>query len=336
MGASAEPRGGTGMTVRPWVRRLLSVLLIGAAFAFLLREILRNLDALRGFDWHFRPVLLLLSLAGLVLVLGAGVAFWAAVLRSFGVEAPFVPLARTWFLANLSRYIPGAVWQFMSLAQFGGAAGLTPVLSITSLLVQMGFMLLSAAAIGVVVLPTSPLGEAYPLVGQLRWLAPLALLAVHPAVVRALVGVMGRLSKRRTVAWTASWGRSLVLLLLAGLLWWAYGVVFFLFLRSFVDLPVTLLPAVTAVHALAFLVGYLAVFAPAGLGFKDAALTLLLTGLAIPSSVAASLAVLARLWSIAGEVLPALALLPRGVRRAGPSAEEGSAPDPARPDVGPP
>lgn len=299
------------MTISPRVRRLISFILIAAAFAFLGREIVRNFDALREFDWQLRPGMLLLSLLALMVVLVAGVGYWAIVLRGFGVRAPFVPLARTWFLANLSRYIPGVVWQFVSLAQFGGGAGLTPVLSITSLLVQMGFMLLSAAAIGLYVLPATPLGDAYPLLGELRWLAPLALLAVHPALIRTLVGVMGRLSRRATVEWTGSWVEGVGLLLLATLLWLAYGVAFFLFLRAFVSLPLALLPTVTAIHALAFLVGYLAFFAPAGLGFKDAALTLLLAGF-LPSSVAASLAVLGRLWSIAGESIPAVLLLPEG------------------------
>jgi len=298
------------VTISPRLRRLISFLLIAAAFAFLAREIVRNFDAVREFDWQLRPAVLALSLVALMVVLAAGVAFWALVLRSFGVRIPLLPLARTWFLANLSRYIPGVVWQFVSLAQFSGAAGLTPVLSITSLLVQMGFMLLSAAGIGVIVLPLSPLGDAYPLLRDLRWLAPLALLGVHPAVIRAMVGVLARVSRRTTVEWRGSWRMGLVLLLLATLLWLAYGLAFFFFLRAFVPLPPTLLPAVTAIHAFAFLVGYLAFFAPAGLGFKDAALTLLLAGL-LPTSVAASLAVLARLWSIAGEAIPALFLLPR-------------------------
>lgn len=316
------------MTLRPWLRRLISALLIGAAFAFLAREIFRNLDALREFDWQFRPGLLLLSVAGLVVVLLAGVAYWGIVLRTFGLRTPFIPLARTWFLANLSRYIPGVVWQFVSLAQFSGAAGLRPVLAITSLLVQMGFMLLSAGALGLVVLPGSPLGAAYPILEQLRWLAPLVLVAVHPWVIRTLVGLLGRLSRRETIAWGGSWLQGIWLLLLATLLWWAYGVVFYLLLRAFVALPLALLPAVTAIHALAFLVGYLAFFAPAGLGFKDAALTILLGGM-MPGSVAASLAVIARLWSIAGELLPALALLPAFARRSRETADE-------RPPLSPP
>lgn len=319
------------MTWRPAARRAITFILVAAAFAFLAREILRNVDDLRDFDWQLRPGMLLLSLLALVVVLFLGVAYWAVVLRSFGVRIPLIPLARAWFLANLSRYIPGVVWQFVSLAQLGNAAGMGAVLSITSLLVQMGFTLLSAAALGLLILPGSPLGSAYPMLEGLRWLAPLVLLAVHPAVIRTLVRLMARLSRREAVDWEGSWAEGVGLLALATLLWLVYGFTFFLFLRAFVDLPVALLPAVIAVHALSFLVGYLAFFAPAGLGFKDAALTVLLGGM-MPSSVAASLAVAARLWSIAGEALPALALLPGGL--SGPRATP-PPPSPEPPDAEP-
>lgn len=309
----------------PGVRRLLSYLLIAAAFAFLAREIVRNLDGLRDFEWHLRPGMLLLSLAALVAVLFLGVVYWGIVLRAFGVRVALIPLARTWFLANLSRYIPGVVWQFVSIAQLGVGAGMGAVLSITSLLVQMGFNLLAAGALGLLILPGSELAAAYPLIGELRWLAPLALVAVHPAVIRTMVRWMARLSRREAVDWEGTWLQGVGLLLLASAIWVVYGATFFLFLSAFVDLPLALLPAVVAVHAVSFLVGYLAFFAPAGLGFKDAALTVLLAGL-LPSSVAASLAVAARLWSIAGEVLPALMLLPGGMKPREPAGIR-SAPD---------
>src|SRR5690606_36244004 len=127
---------------------------------------------------------------------------------------------------------------------------------------------------------------------------------------RAMVGVLARVSRRTTVEWRGSWRMGLVLLLLATLLWLAYGLAFFFFLRAFVPLPPTLLPAVTAIHAFAFLVGYLAFFAPAGLRLQDAALTLLLAGLR-PPPVGASPAVRARLLSNAGEAVPA-PVLPAG------------------------
>lgn len=308
------------MTRKAWARRLLSWALVAAAFAFLGAEIVRNAEALRDFEWRLRPGLLLLSLVALSAVLVAGVAYWALLLRHFGVRAPLWPLARAWFLSNASRYIPGVVWQFVSLAQFGGGAGLTPRLAVTSLLVQMGFMLLAAAGLGVYLLPEALAGRLSGVLEVTRWAVPLGVFAVHPKVIDTALSATGRLTRRPVTTWTGGWGDGLWLLLLAVGLWVGYGVAFFLFLRAFVDLPLSALPAVTAVNSLAFLAGYLAFFAPAGLGFKEAALVVLLGGL-MPGSVAASLAVAARLWTIVAEGVPALLLLPRRARSSG--ADEG-------------
>lgn len=303
------------MTGRRWLRRLLSATLVLLAFGFIGAEIIRNADALRGFQWRIRPGLLLASTALLSAILFAGVGYWVLLLRCFSVRAPFVPLARAWFISQASKYIPGVVWQFVTLAQFGGGAGLDPRLAVTSLLVQMGFMVLSAAWVGAYLLPGAMAGELGGLFTALRWSLPLLVLAVHPRVIGAAVVLFGRVTRRPVTAWSGGWWDGVGLLLLAALLWVGYGAAFFLFLRSFVDLPLSALPAVTAMNALAFVVGYAAFFAPGGLGFKELALGSLLAAL-LPSSVAASLAIAARLWTMGAEALPALLLL---FRRSAPS-----------------
>ena len=297
------------MKLPPGARRVLSILLMAAAFAFLGAEIVKNIDQLRGFDWRVRPALLLASVMLLSLLLFLGVVIWAAVLRRFGVDAPLLPLARAWFISNVSRYIPGVVWQFLSLAELGAGAGLTPAVAISSLLVQMGFMLVGAGVIGVYFLPADAAGVLAPAQDAARWLAPLAIVAVHPRVIRFLLAHTGRITRTTGLEWRGGWLDSVWMLVLAGLAWAGTGAAFFLFLRSFVDVPLALLPALTAMNALAFIVGYAAFFAPGGLGFREAALTLLLSSL-MPPAVAASLSVAARLWGIGAEVIPAVALLP--------------------------
>ena len=239
-----------------------------------------------------------------------GVLVWQLVLRRCGLAVPFRPLARAWFLSNLSRYIPGVVWQFVTLAQLGPGVGLTPAVTVMSLLVQMGFLLLAAGALGVWLLPLQPGGDA----GA----------AVAGAALDGAAGAAGRASAgdpRRTGGGGAgdearharlggSWLDGIAFLLISAGSWLLYGAAFFLFLRSFVDLPASAFGAIAAINALAFIVGYVVVIAPGGAGFKEGALALLLTGL-LPAGVAASLAVLSRLWSIAGEVLPALLLAAR-------------------------
>ncbi|MEW5930295.1 MAG: lysylphosphatidylglycerol synthase domain-containing protein [Gemmatimonadota bacterium] len=288
-------------------RRLFTVLLIAAAFFYLAREIWANAAQLRSFEWEVRPGLLALSVVALVAVLLWGVAVWRMLLRHFGVEVPFRALARAWFLSNLSKYIPGVVWQFVSLAQLGPSAGLTAAASVTTLLVQMGFLLLSAWLVGAWLLPAAYAGEFAAGLLVLRWASPLALALVHPAVVGGGLRLVERVARREVAAWGGSWAEGVKILLVSAVSWVLSGAAFYLFLASFVELPLSALPAVTAINALAWVVGYLVFFAPGGLGFKEAAMALLLGGL-VPAGVAAALAVASRLWTITGEVLPALFL----------------------------
>jgi glycosyltransferase 2 family protein len=294
----------------PALRRWLGAILVLAAAAFIAERIVSDLDQIRGFDWKLRPGLLVVSVLVLSAVLLWGVLVWQLVLRRCGIRVPFLALARAWFLSNLSRYVPGVVWQFLALAQLGTGVGLTPAVTVMSLMVQMGFLLLSAAALGVWLLPLSLAGPLAPVLPVLRWAAPLVLVAVHPRIIRGALALVRRATRRTMPDWGGSWLDGVGFLVLSAGSWFLYGGAFFLFLRSFVDLPASAFPAVTAINALAFIVGYAVVIAPAGVGFKETALALLLGGM-LPAGVAASLAVLARLWTISGELLPAMSLVLR-------------------------
>ena len=298
------------MKQRPWLRRLLTGSLVAAAFVFLGREILRNTGQLRSFRWDFEPGLLLLSIVMLTAVLLWGVAVWQMVLARFGVDVKLRSLARAWFLANLSRYIPGVVWQFVSLAQLGPSVGLTPATIVTTLLVHVAIGLLAAGTLGAWLLPVGFAGEFAPLIYGLRWASPLAVVLVHPVVIRRGIFLMQRVTRRESLDWRGTWLDGLRLLVVSAASWGLYGAAFYVFLRSFVPLAFSALPAVIAINALAFVVGYLVVIAPGGLGFKEGAIALLLAGL-VPPAIAASLAIASRLWTITAEVTPALYLLRR-------------------------
>jgi uncharacterized membrane protein YbhN (UPF0104 family) len=292
----------------PALQRALSWLLIAAAFGFLGRSIYRHREQLRAFHWDVRPGLLALSVVALCLVLLVGVAVWQQVLARCGARVSFLPLARAWFVSNFSRYIPGVVWQFLSLAQLGSSVGLPGSAMVTSLLVHMVFLLLSAGMVGVWMLPLSVAGRLAGVLPVLRWIAPIGFALVHPRVIRAGVRAFAKVTRKGELDWRGGWGDGLLLLALGALQWMLYGGAFYLFLRSFVPLPTSALPAVIAINALSFIVGYVVVIAPGGLGFREAALTLLL-GAFVPTGVAASLSLVSRLWTVAGEIIPGGILL---------------------------
>lgn len=299
------------MKLRPGaelLRRLGAILFLGAAALFLGLALLRQREELLGFHWEIEPVRLAASLLLLIAAIGASAAIWQLALRQLELRVPPVVLARIWFISSLGRYIPGKLWQLVGVAELSRRAGIPPVAGLTSLAVIMGFQLLAAWLVGVYLVPTAALGELAPLLPAARLTAPLLLLLLHPALLERLIALAARLARRPLGAWHGTWASSLLLLALSLLQWLGFGLAFQLFVSSLTDVTMQEYTALAASFALAFVAGYVVVFVPAGLGAKEGALALLLSS-SMPLSVAAAMAVAARVWTITAELLPALLLL---------------------------
>lgn len=290
-----------------WARRAASALLLAAAVGFLAHTAITHWSELRSFEWAVEPGRLALSVAAHVAVLAWGVYLWTLVLRRFAVpRTPFADLLKVWAYSNAARYIPGSVWQFLTAAKLSGDLGLSRVVAVTSMLVHVGFSLLSAAVVSVLVLPLEELTLAPGLAAALRWTVPvLALGAVHPRIIRGALRMIPRSLGGELLDWRGDWGDGLLLLALSVVSWVFYGGAYFLLVDSLVPIEASSLPVLTGVNALSFAIGYGVILAPGGIGVREAAMTLLL-GPVIPLSVGAVVAVAARLWSIVAEVLLAL------------------------------
>ncbi|HEX6940049.1 MAG TPA: lysylphosphatidylglycerol synthase domain-containing protein [Longimicrobiales bacterium] len=293
--------------------------LIALSFVFLGALLVRQREQLAAYPWQVRPFALGLSILGFAAVLVASVGIWGRTLKGFGVRIPFPVLARIWFLSNLSRYIPGKIWQFVGVAELSRAAGLSALTNVTSLLVFMGITLVAACFVGAYLMPaTGPLAD---IVVALRIAAPFLLLLLHPAVIGAGVRWASRITRRPLARWDGSWLDGLLLFGLCVLEWLGMGAAFTLFMGSVAPVGAAALPAATAAFALSFVAGYV-VLLPAGLGAKEGALAVLL-GTVVPLPVAAAVAVAARVWTILAELLPVCIFLrpTRWRAPAGPAAE---------------
>ena len=315
------------MKIPPWVKRALTVLLIAATAWYLYRAIAGNAEALREFDWNVRPGLLVASTVAHVAVLAWGVWVWSQVLRRF--EHPPVGLGtllRIWFLSSLARYIPGKVFQFVAVAQLSRAAGLSGAVLLTSMVVHTGLALLSALLVSAWTL-SGELSETYfpalpPLALGLGATA-VSLLLVHPALLNWGTEVLRKVLKRDVIRWNGTWAHGIGLLGLSVLSWIFYGAVYWLLLVSLADVPAESVPVLTGINAFSFVVGYLSIVTPGGLGVREAAMTRLLLVM-VPESVGAVLSIASRLWTIAAEILGGvlvLLLTRRGDAEAAASAE---------------
>lgn len=261
---------------------------------------LSDAAALERSWWTPDPVLFVGSCGLLLIVNLASGLIWARMVADLGGPklAPGVGIG-VFLVANMGRYVPGKVWQIAGLVALAKRRGVPGSIATGAAIVGHGLSLAAAAVVGgVAMLDTPVLG----LPGH--WLPTIVFLCLVILLSRAGFDRFVR-TWTRWAGWNGDAGavratdaRRWVTYLLAA--WVGYAGAFSLLAFSYgVTGPAYLVgPAFVA----AYFLGYVALFAPAGLGVREVALTSLLTPVT-GVGAAMGLAVVARLWVTVVEVL---------------------------------
>ena len=252
------------------------------------------------------------SYAQLVQLWSSSLPWWNASLRTTPRPLTWFQAMRVFFVSNLARYVPGAVWQFAGLAAMSAQVGVSPVAASVGVLLQQVVLLATGFAL---ILSGAPhvLGAWAQTMDALSQAALAALLTAVLIVVgpRALPVVRRwaeRLIKRPVPLPAPPPGAFAVYVVRAALGWVGYGFAFWLFGRAlFGDDAPHMWLAGTA-YLSSYLLGLIAVFAPGGIVVREGALVVQLSA-AIGSDRALVLAVASRLWLVSLEIIGALVVL---------------------------
>lgn len=286
---------------------LLQLGLTVAVTWFIVDRLGLSLAELRGVDLsEWRPNLLVLLASGLVLLFGyfMSAALWGGMVADLG--GPTIPVwraVRLFMVANLGRYLPGKVWQIAGLALLAKRWGVPARIATGAAILGQGFALVGATIIGLGAFLGST--EAW---GSLGWMAmavaaSLALAIFIPDVFVRLLPAWFSLARGEVPTRLA--GRSTFGVRWLGLFtlnWAVYAIAFWLLYLSFGDFAAFL--QIGPAFAAGYVVGYVAFFAPAGVGVREASIIgFLAPALSFESAVV--LAVIARIWTTGVEVVPA-------------------------------
>lgn len=228
----------------------------------------------------------------------------AALLRATGADAPFADLVRAVLFSWLGKYVPGKAWTYaLRLGALTGR-GASPESVIAGSVAEQVFALCAGA---LVVLSAGLGAERLP--REAAWAAALLALAGAAAFVaapRAVHALLDRLLRALGRPPLARWpGRlpacGFLLGYAATWCWVGFGV--FLLARSLAPaLPASAWWPLTGAFALSVCAGFLALFAPAGIGVREAVLVLGLQAWLDPVE-AVFVAVAARLLATVAELL---------------------------------
>lgn len=271
-----------------WVVPLVVVVFIG-------RAIQANWHEVREAEWELSLAHLAASFLACSFWYWARPRGWTTVLNRFGHAVRFRAIFRVYRRAEMSRFVPGAVWQFVSRVYLLREWGVEPAACLAATLIDFVLAMLAAAPVAAL-----GLGQALPAFEDYyRWAAAAfvlgALTVVHPKLLNAWVGFLARKTGRPYTELKIRWRTIIAIwvMYLAAWIAWAFGAA--LFVRGVLRIEPAELVHIATSYALAWLAAMLTMIAPAGMGVREGFLGLLLEPI-LPLGTALSVAVAIRLW----------------------------------------
>jgi len=265
-----------------------------AIVAFAARALLRNWTELRSqpLEWRVEPGWLLLSALVVWLMYALLIVAWRTMLAGWGQRLDGWTAARIWTVSSLGKYLPGKVWAVAGMALMSQRAGIAPWAATGSAVVLQVLAIGTGAAVAGLT-GRQALERAHPGSGAVLALlvagavAGVALLLWPPSLRWLLrLGAPDAEARGTPPALGIAVG-----ILANAVAWIGYGTALWLLARG-------LLPAVdlrpgqaVAVFTASYLAGFLALFAPGGLGVREGLFILMLQGpLGIGAATALALA----------------------------------------------
>jgi uncharacterized membrane protein YbhN (UPF0104 family) len=280
----------------------LGVVLALVAAVFVGRALVRDRqeigDALAGASLGW------LAVAGVLAVVGmtAIAVPWRRAIQLLGDDMPTGQAVRRYFVGEIGKYVPGGVWPILGRGELAVRWGLRRPAAYGSVLLSLFALYLAAMFVVVGGLPALLGGDDGTGPVAILALLPVGLVVLHPRVLHALIGLVERVSGRAVGLAIPSWRSSVALVARYLPAWLAIGGATWAVARS-LD-PSASLAEVGTAAVLSWLVGFVRVPVPGGVGVREAAF-----GAAAGSldpGIAAAVAVAARALFVVVDVAGAL------------------------------
>jgi hypothetical protein len=303
-----------------WI--VAQVVLTAVVFWFVARALVAQWRAFRGVPLVVDP--------NWVYIIASGALFWATyailieTLRRLliawdggGARLSFMTVARFWAISNFGRYLPGKVWGIGAMAAMAQQAGVGGVAAAGSAVLNTIVNIVTGAVVALVAGWSSfdRISQGRTALGIVVVAMAIAGLFALPLALPVMLSIARRVTGR-SLEISSIPRRAFYIALVGNVLSWVmYGLAFQVFVRGVLGTaPGTLANYITA-YAWPYVLGYLAILAPGGLGVREVALAQTLTALSIATPPQALLiSAMSRLWLTVLELLPGLLFLAIGAR----------------------
>ncbi|HEY7355681.1 MAG TPA: lysylphosphatidylglycerol synthase transmembrane domain-containing protein [Ktedonobacterales bacterium] len=305
---------------RRLLKRVVGLVVVAVILMLLGIDLAKSWNTLANYHWQVSVPLLALAFVGFVAQTLSYPLIWRSVLRRLGQQLSLPKSVRIYLASEFVRYIPGNVWHVLTRILWAEREGIPKSIGFISMMVELVTKLAGAALVFAVTLLFWPHIDA---VGQVFGGQTALLLGI------AAIPVLLALLQPRLLSWCLN--RALKLLrkpaitlpmryrdVLAVTLWWCVswmigGLAFYLLLLGIagtgaaagVGSALLTMALCIGIYALGWDIGFLSFITPSGLGFREAAIIVLLGLAAVTPTVALAtvIAFLSRILTTLAELL---------------------------------
>src|SRR5205085_6585449 len=250
---------------------------------FVARALITQWLEFRGTPLVVSPSWAIIVASGVVVLVTYGLLIetWRRILGAWGSALPFSDAVRIWCVSNLGRYVPGKVWQIGAMSTMAEAVGVSAVAAagsaVLNTIVNIATGFLVALIAGWRSFDTLSNGNTR--IGIALLVVALGGVLLLPTAMPYLLAIARRVTGRPLDLGPIP-PRAIIISLVGNIVaWLMYGAAFELFVRGVIgSAPGTFADYVTA-YAWPYILGYLAIVVPGGIGVRDTALAVALGAL---------------------------------------------------------
>lgn len=288
------------------IKNLVKWGLILAIFYYLINRIYKDWELVKTASFSTSTPLIIASILLLLFLFFFQVFIWQKILIDNGYSISFWKSYKIFTLSNLGRYIPGKVWQVLGMMYMAEKENIPKsVTAVSAVFVLLLSIIAGAFFVCATFLSNWDFIEKFH-IDYFILLLPLCLFSLHPRIMNFVVVLLGKIFKREMQTLNYNTKKLLKYLSLYFFFWLVYGVSFSLFLSGIYPLnSIKEYITIAGIYPSAFLVGYLTLIVPGGIGVREGVVAMLLSYF-MPPAVASTIAILSRVWFSAVELISVL------------------------------
>ncbi len=274
-----------------------------AIIYFLADAIIKNWDKINFNELTINWTYLLLALIPFILHIFLYAAIWKKLLTLVGTKISFIEANNIYANSQFWRYIPGRVMLFVRRIMLCTKKGISNWDASLSIILELTALLISAVATAIftsVFWPNTP--SSTKIIFAALSITIIVATIFIPKFSKLITSLIQKFMKVKNKNPTIHYENLPWILLAYALTWTLQGTGLYLIAASVYDAPLTLLPVCIGIFAISWVVGFMGILTPGGVGIREGVLILLAAPF-MPTNIIIITAVISRIYITLAEII---------------------------------